>query len=108
MTTKDSNSAPTPFATRTDGCYLWGDLDDGRPPALQVNPEASVSTLLAAAQRRADMLHKMLRAWSVTGEGEATAVELAEALEPAADEIHSLIVAASAVAHRSEKESANA
>ena len=92
-----TSPADHPFEIRIDSLYFHGLDDAPREPALIINPKASLDTLLAAVHRRADCLHKNINAWSCAGvEGaEVKAPEVADMLEPLANEIVVLVEAIS-------------
>lgn len=83
------------FVTESDACYLHAGHPDPEP-ALQINPDATIGTLLAALHRRADMLHKSLDYWARSG-----TEEIAEPLETQANEVLLLVEAVESVHFKS-------
>lgn len=93
MATNDSISgrtAASPFQVDVDKGYRPVDEMNGEP-ALQLNPDASATTLLAAAQRRAESLRKMLYAWACVNGDELSLQDVASTMEPIAQEIEILL-----------------
>ena len=86
--------APLPFEASTDNCYIC--VGEAYAPALLVNPAAAVTTILAAARRRADTLQEILDSWACeSGDVGTNARDLAMTLEPTASEIVVLLNAVS-------------
>ena len=96
MATHDSTLAPNgaaPFRSGYEGCCLPGVPGSADQPtaALQINPHASPIAIAAAALSRADLLHKALDAWSTVRSGCVDAAEVAQTLEPTAEEVRMLL-----------------
>lgn len=92
----------TTFETDVDLAFIVGGHDREHEPALLINPGASLSTLLAATNRRAKYLHQQLNAWACVLDAPIDAQEIATFLEPAAHEIALLMEAASERARHDE------
>jgi len=87
-----SSANDKPFRTVFEGCYLINEADGNKPAAaLQFNPAAPPVSIAGAALSRADQLHKALTLWSCVSAGEADALEVAQHLEPIADEVRMLL-----------------
>ncbi|RVT48381.1 hypothetical protein [Rubrivivax albus] len=85
-----STTNPAPFGDKIEGNYLVGG-GKGQPSALQFNPDASLQSLMAAAQWRADSLSKSLNQWARANDDGVLAWEVASALEPWAQEIETIL-----------------
>jgi len=59
----------------------------GTPAALLFNPHAEPASLAALAGGRAECLHRSLISWCCVTSGDVSAVSLALALEPIAEEM---------------------
>lgn len=93
MATHTVHTSPisTGFRTAHEGLFIHGDLDLS-PPALMINPAASLQSLAYAAHSRAVRLQESLSHWSLTGEeGEISVNGVAASLEPLAEEVSLLL-----------------
>jgi hypothetical protein len=78
---------------RTDHESYYGRTFGGKrgAAALLFNPDAAPVAFAEAALSRADSVREMLEAWSRSGEGDTTAAEAAEFLQPLAQEVTLLL-----------------
>jgi len=72
---------------------IWSANLDGAPPAaIVLNPERTPLSVAISASARAGLLRKTLFAWALVGNsGEATASDVADILEPMAQEVELLL-----------------
>lgn len=76
------------FRTEFEGLYAPMNYE---VPALVFNPNATSIALISAAHARASTLHKLLDCWARAAPDVASAMEIASALEPMAQEVELLL-----------------
>ena len=98
-----------PLRTEHDCCRLDTTTPKNVPPALIVNPEAGIVSVLAAAVSRAERLRMSLEAWwAASASDNLGSVKMSEVIEPLwplAEEVLLLIEAAQSLAHDAGRQS---
>ena len=93
-----TSSAALPFETDTDLGWIPFGQDRKHEPALLINPNASLLTLLSVIMGRAHALRENVTAWACVDHVDVGGTkELASSLLPATQEITILIHAATAM-----------
>ena len=88
-----ADSVPLTFRTQVDCGHMRLSPDHEAPEsfALHINPSASRESLFGAVMSRVDRLHSSLDMWARIIQADVEVHELAETLEPLAQEIAILL-----------------